>query len=85
VRSGLCGSFWGDGVFSPPSVRGRAQIGMRDGCYCFSKLSSCLPTHRLVRKGSEEEKGSRGWSSPSAIQVEHKRTDLRSISSYCSP
>jgi hypothetical protein len=67
------------------SARGRVQVGMRDGHYGFSKLSSCLPAHRRERKGSGGEKHARLEFEPVRSWIEHKRTDLRSISLYCSP
>jgi hypothetical protein len=56
MRSGLWGPFRGDNVFRPISARHRAQVGMRDRHDHFLELSSCLPAHRLERKGSGERR-----------------------------
>jgi hypothetical protein len=81
VRSGLWGYYRGDYVLSPTSIRGWAQVGMRDRCQDFSKLPLCLPAHRLERKGKRERRIAR-LEFEQVLFVEHKRTDLRSISSY---
>jgi hypothetical protein len=53
----MWGYFWGDNVLSPTSSRCRMRVGVRDGHDCFSKLSLCLPTHRLEREGRGGREG----------------------------